>query len=125
MQLVNVTNNGKKIINRLGVSIKPSETKELKVTPRQLLVVQAVRSFTVEKVGNEEKDPALNQNEGQNAELADEEIQALQKKNIEDFKAEVVERELDLDKAIEIEEAGKGRSSLIEELEGLKEESGD
>lgn len=114
MANVRVTNTSGRTKSRLGITLKPGKSKEVEVNSRDYFVLKAAKSFKVEKLDetNEKKTKELE---------IDAPLRELQDKNIEDFLAQVKEYDMDIDTAIETEQKGKNRSSLIEQLEELKE----
>lgn len=153
MNLVKVTNIGKKPRSRIGVTFKPDEPVEMEVSSRDYLVLNSVKSLHVEKLeGKTEKnkeDPEQDtentddeeseeyegsgevekiedsdiEHEEESDELTEDQIKEMQDQNIENFMKYVEEGAVPIEKAIEIEEDGKNRKTLIDELESMKEES--
>lgn len=129
-----VTNNGKRIRDRLGSRFLPNETKEMEVNRRQYLTLKAVKDFTVEIIKEDKnKDDDINiksnvdinnqvvtKDEDNEKNTFDDELDYYDL-NIEEVLRAVEEGVFDVDEAIAYEVAGKNRVTLLDKLEELKQ----
>ena len=132
-----VTNNGKRIRDRLGSRFLPNETKEMEVNRRQLLTLKAVKDFTVEII-KEDKKKDDNNNIKSNVDINNKVVTKDEDNekngfgdeldyydlNIEEVLKAVEEGIFDVDEAIAYEVAGKNRVTLLNKLEELKKQGG-
>lgn len=132
-----VTNNGKRIRDRLGSRFLPNEKKEMEVNKRQYLTLKAVKDFTVEIIGEDKKkdddiniksnvdinNKVVTKGEDNEKNSFDDEVDyyAL---NVEEVLKAVKEGIFDVDEAIAYEVAGKNRVTLLNKLEELKKQGG-
>lgn len=130
-----VTNNGKRIRDRLGSRFLPSETKEMEVNSRQYLTLKAVKDFTVEII-EEDKKKDDNNNIKSNVDINNQVVTKDDEDNekntfddeldyydlnVEEVLRAVEEGVFDVDEAIAYEVAGKNRVTLLDKLEELKQ----
>ena len=132
-----VTNNGKRIRDRLGSRFLPNETKEMEVNRKQYLTLKAVKDFTVEII-EEDKKKDDNNNIKSNVDINNKVVTKDEDNeknrfgdeldyydlNIEEVLKAVKEGIFDVDEAIAYEVAGKNRVTLLNKLEELKKQGG-
>lgn len=129
-----VTNNGKRIRDRLGSRFLPNETKEMEVNRRQYLTLKAVKDFTVEIIKEDKKkdddnniksnvdinNQVVTKDEDNEKNTFDDELDYYDL-NVEEVLRAVEEGVFDVDEAIAYEVAGKNRVTLLDKLEELKQ----
>ena len=132
-----VTNNGKRIRDRLGSRFLPNQTKEMEVNRKQYLTLKAVKDFTVEII-EEDKKKDDNNNIKSNVDINNKVVTKDEDNekntfgdelnyydlNIEEVLKAVKEGIFDVDEAIAYEVAGKNRVTLLNKLEELKKQGG-
>lgn len=132
-----VTNNGKRIRDRLGSRFLPNQTKEMEVNRKQYLTLKAVKDFTVEII-EEDKKKDDNNNIKSNVDINNKVVTKDEDNekngfgdeldyydlNIEEVLKAVKEGVFDVDEAIAYEVAGKNRVTLLNKLEELKKQGG-
>lgn len=132
-----VTNNGKRIRDRLGSRFLPNETKEMEVNRRQYLTLKAVKDFTVEIIKEDKKkddDNNIKSNVDINNKVVTKDEDNEKNRfgdeldyydlNIEEVLKAVEEGIFDVDEAIAYEVSGKNRVTLLNKLEELKKQGG-
>lgn len=141
MKKLKVLNTGKKTRSRLGYNFEPKKEKEIEVSNREYMTVKAVRDFEVEILDNTEKESdgtegseTLNvENDDIDHTVPEEEIEedtesdSEESINLSDLTVDeaikaVENGKIGADEAIAQEIQGKNRSTLLDELEGMKTE---
>ncbi|UOQ43357.1 hypothetical protein MUN89_15710 [Halobacillus salinarum] len=125
MKDIKVINKGKKTRFRLGVGFSPKEPVELTVSNREYLTVKAVKDFQVEVINpDSDKGSDISSTKtSDNPQNHTEEDFNLSDLTVDEVIKAVQEGKLDIDQAIADEMEGKNRSTLLDELEGMKAEA--
>lgn len=116
MRKIKITNVGTRERSRVGVKLKPGQSTEKTVSSRDFLILRSIRSFKIEELEAEQEKQEEQHQEPEKEAPADD-LEQLQGLNRDDFMAKVKELELDPQEALEIEQEGQGRKSIIEALE--------
>lgn len=117
---VRVTNNGKRVRERLGTRFLPNKEEFLEVNNRQYLTLKAVKDFTVEIIQDEE---ITKEEDTENeAEFNPQDVEVDYYDLTIDGVLEAVENgAFTVEEAIALEVSGKNRVTLLEKLEELKQ----
>lgn len=141
MKTLEVINQGKQVRSRLGRRFEPGKPVQVEVSNREAIVLTAVKDLKTQVIEEEtkeereqgskeegEEDPEGEGNPSSpdasetEKEPIQDQVEAMQALNIEDFKQAITDKGMSVESAIEIEQNGKARTTLLEDLEAQKEQ---
>lgn len=132
---VRVTNIGNRIRDRLGSRFYPNQTKEVEINKRHLVILRAVKDFTVEVISEENENTATENNIKSNVKInndivtKEENEEQIDENEVFDYDSLTIDQVLEaiesgqitVEEAIAFEVAGKNRSTLLNKLEVMKD----